>query len=165
MAKGVRFKLKDGTILYPAPYYPIGSIYISTLSTNPATIFGGTWERIKDRFLLACGDSYSNGATGGSATHVHSTADHTLTIAQMPSHTHVQNPHKHTIAYTANQSSSGHPTVTHRGIAELHHVGFIQNTTATNKNTGGGGAHNHGNTGSANGMPPYLAVYVWKRTA
>ena len=37
--------------------YPVGSIYMSTNSTNPSTLFGGTWKQIKDRFLLACGDS------------------------------------------------------------------------------------------------------------
>lgn len=48
--------------------YPIGSIYISTDSTNPAQLFGGIWERIEDRFLLAAGDRYTPGSTGGSTT-------------------------------------------------------------------------------------------------
>ena len=47
--------------------YPVGSIYMSVNSTSPQTLFGGTWEQIKDTFLLASGTSYSNGATGGSA--------------------------------------------------------------------------------------------------
>ena len=45
--------------------YPIGSIYMSVNNTNPSNLFGGTWERIKDRFLLACGDTYTNGSVGG----------------------------------------------------------------------------------------------------
>lgn len=50
--------------------YPIGSIFISTNTTNPSTYFGGTWERIKGRFLLAADDStYKIGSTGGSSTH------------------------------------------------------------------------------------------------
>ena len=49
--------------------YPIGSIYMNTTSVNPNTLFGGTWEQIKDRFLLAAGDLYPNGAIGGEATH------------------------------------------------------------------------------------------------
>ena len=44
--------------------YPIGSIYMSVISTNPATLLGGTWSQLKDRFLLGAGDTYSNGATG-----------------------------------------------------------------------------------------------------
>lgn len=52
-------------------YYPVGKIYISADSTNPATLFGGTWKQIKDRFLLACGSTYKAGTTGGSATSTH----------------------------------------------------------------------------------------------
>ena len=48
--------------------YPVGSIYMSVNSTSPASLFGGTWEQIKDTFLLSAGDTYTAGATGGSAT-------------------------------------------------------------------------------------------------
>lgn len=44
---------------------------MSTVDVDPSTLFGGTWERIKDTFLLAAGDSYSAGSTGGSANHTH----------------------------------------------------------------------------------------------
>ena len=50
--------------------YPIGSIYMSVNETDPSTIFGGQWEQVKDKFLLACGDTYQNGTTGGEATHI-----------------------------------------------------------------------------------------------
>ena len=50
--------------------YPVGAIYISTVSTNPADLFGfGTWEQIKDVFLLSAGTTYTAGSTGGEATH------------------------------------------------------------------------------------------------
>ena len=49
--------------------YPVGSIYISAASTSPATLFGGTWEQIKDTFLLAAGDTYTAGETVGEAEH------------------------------------------------------------------------------------------------
>jgi hypothetical protein len=61
--------------------YPVGSIYISANSTSPANLFGGTWEQIKDRFLLAAGGTYAAGSTGGEATH-------TLTVDEMPNHVH-----------------------------------------------------------------------------
>ena len=61
--------------------YPVGSIYISVNSTNPSVYFGGSWEQIKDRFLLACGDTYNNGIFGGEAKHK-------LTVNEMPSHSH-----------------------------------------------------------------------------
>ena len=62
--------------------YPIGSLYWSSKSTNPASLFGGTWVQIKDKFVLACGDTYKTvGATGGASSV-------TLSISNMPSHTH-----------------------------------------------------------------------------
>lgn len=61
--------------------HPIGSLYWSSQSTDPGTLFGGTWTRIKDKFILAAGDTYTNGATGGTATV-------TLTTNNMPSHSH-----------------------------------------------------------------------------
>lgn len=62
--------------------YPVGSLYWSSKSTNPASLFGGTWVQIKDRFVLACGDTYKTvGATGGALTA-------TLSVSNMPSHNH-----------------------------------------------------------------------------
>ena len=61
--------------------YPIGSIYMSINETNPSTLFCGTWEQIKDTFLLSAGDTYKAGNKGGEA-------EHTLTIEEMPSHNH-----------------------------------------------------------------------------
>lgn len=61
--------------------YPTGSIYQTTSSTNPQVLFGGSWSRITDRFLIGCGNTYSNGKTGGETTH-------TLTINEMPKHDH-----------------------------------------------------------------------------
>ena len=61
--------------------YPVGSIYLSVNETDPTDIFGGKWERLKDVFLLASGDVFAAGATGGEA-------EVTLTVEQMPKHTH-----------------------------------------------------------------------------
>ena len=145
--------------------YPIGSIYMSVNSTNPSELFGGTWERIQDRFILASGSTYSNGSTGGSATV-------TLTKDEMPSHTHVQNAHSHTPSsvganwvpntqsVTRSQfsaTSSGNKYSLSTGSRDDWKWAGTSSTTATNQNTGGGQAHNN--------MPPYLAVYGWKRTA
>lgn len=69
--------------------HPIGSLYWSSKDTNPSTLFGGTWTPIKDKFVLAAGDTYANGATGGAATV-------TLTTQQIPSHTHTGPSHTHT---------------------------------------------------------------------
>ena len=61
--------------------YPVGSLYWSSNNTDPGTLFGGTWQQIKDMFVLAAGDSYSVNSTGGEKTH-------TLTIDEIPSHDH-----------------------------------------------------------------------------
>ena len=61
--------------------YPVGSIYMSVNATDPGTLFGGVWQRIKERFLLASGDTHGAGSTGGEF-------EHTLTVEEMPSHSH-----------------------------------------------------------------------------
>ena len=61
--------------------YPVGSIYMSVNATDPARLFGGTWERIKERFLLGAGDTHTAGSTGGEF-------EHKLTVDEMPKHTH-----------------------------------------------------------------------------
>lgn len=117
--------------------FPVGYIYLSVNNTNPGTFLGGTWAQIKDRFLLAAGDTYTNGATGGEATH-------TLTETEMPSHTH---------EYTTNNRGSGSNQAGRAYYGTNGGSTWQIQTTAT----GGGGAHNN--------MPPYLVVYMWKRTA
>ena len=59
----------------------MGAVYLSASATDPATLFGGTWERIQDRFLLCAGTTYAAGSTGGEASHK-------LTVGEMPSHSH-----------------------------------------------------------------------------
>lgn len=136
MSKAIKFKNKNNEEIYPCPFYPVGSIYISVDSTNPSKYFGGGWTQIKDRFLIGCGGKYSNGNTGGEETH-------TLTIEEMPSHNHQQRV----------QNASGY------GGADGQEAG-----------TGWGGAYhyanwsqNAGGNKSHNNMPPYLAVYMWRR--
>lgn len=121
--------------------YPVGAIYISCNSTGPATLFGGTWEQIQGRFLLASSESYPAGSTGGETTH-------TLTVSEMPSHNHTLN-----ASYSSAGSSS---SVEGKMLAGDDNNGWIWNYSVTG-NTGDGAAHNN--------MPPYLAVYMWWRTA
>lgn len=129
--------------------YPIGAIYMSVDSTSPQILFGGSWEQIQDSFLLASGSTYAAGTTGGESTHAHSTQNHTLTIEEMPSHTH---------GYRDANDDSG---------ADIwcYLNGYRKGSTNYVDNTGGGQPHNHGDTGQASNLPPYLSVYVWKRTA
>lgn len=82
MTTASKIKVKDGSAFQSLLdiCYPVGSIYQSTKSTNPGTFLGGTWTQLKDRFLLGAG-SKAAGATGGEE-------NHTLTVAEMPSHNH-----------------------------------------------------------------------------
>ena len=141
--------------------YPIGSIYMSVNSTSPQILFGGTWEQIKDTFLLSSGDTYNNGTTGGSAD------------AVVVSHTHTQQSHSHTnsdgnfvtsdvaganntrVNYSANGNRMVDGITTTSSI--FHHRPATSDTTAINNATGV--------DGTGKNMPPYLVVNVWKRTA
>lgn len=152
-------------------WFPIGSIYISVNTTNPGTIFGGTWERIKDKFMLCSGDTYSNGSTGGSATHLHGTTAIALTVAQLPSHTHQgkigynQSGYGYeTRSWEAYLSSIASPIASTSGSnGELTNINT--RSLAPTSATGSGATHSHGDTTSASTLPPYLAVTVWKRVA
>lgn len=214
--------------------YPVGAIYMSVNSVSPATLFGGTWSRISDRFLLAAGSSYSAGSTGGEASHALTTAElpaHTHTVGahshglnahthSIGAHSHGLNSHTHSIpALSGTAASNGAHThdivprnsdgilftqegkVTQGGAttvpvtwgggayaksngAHTHSVttnasttgaasGSTANSAAFNSgaasgNTANSAAFNSGSTGSGtahNNMPPYLAVYMWQRTA
>ena len=149
--------LKKATVI--DVIYPVGSIYMSMVDTDPATLFGvGTWERISQgRMLLGADDStYEAGATGGEATH-------TLTDNEMPAHRHsgttdMNGNHSHEVNRTGSKYGSG--TLIHAGGKD----GTVNtsengnhNHTFTTTNSGGGAAHNN--------MPPYLVCYIWQRTA
>ena len=157
--------------------YPVGSIYMSVNDVNPATLFGGEWEQIKDKFLLSAGDTYSNASTGGSADAVVVKHNHT----QNP-HNHTQNAHNHTANADGTQSFLTAPTgsswneIAGSNISGsgYHYVAtqdksnynvWVSQTanktatnqaqTATNKEAG--------EDGTGKNLPPYLAVNVWKR--
>jgi microcystin-dependent protein len=108
-------------------------------NTSPASLFGGTWEQLKDRFLLGAGNSYAVNATGGEATH-------TLTVNEMPSHNHV---------YNGWAMSAGN----------VASAAFVLAKPYDGKNNFGDGVQNTGGSAPHNNMPPYLAVYMWKRIA
>ena len=114
--------------------YPVGSLYLTTSSVDPQSLFGGRWEQLKDRFLLAAGDTYLPGATGGEARV-------RLTAGQMPVHSH---------------RLSCREIVVDQGT-ELSVTVLEGDDSAVTTAAGGGGEHNN--------LPPYLAVYVWKRIA
>ena len=146
--------------------YPVGSIYMTVGTTSPAVLFGGTWVQIKDCFLLSAGDTYSNGSTGGSATHTpQGTVDnHTLTVAEIPYHYHAtQQPTRDSGSATDDSGQSVNVVTVASGQTSWQ--SGVQLNPVTHE-AEGDNPHNHGFTGTAgNYMPPYLTVNVWKRTA
>lgn len=149
--------------------YPIGSIYMAVNSTNPQTIFGGTWERIQDRFLIGAGNSYALGSTGGASTV-------SLGVNNIPSHNHTfsgttdgNGTHSHTgntlelrqtnsYNYSNDAARPITSSASHYGLQITNDAGWHQHSySGTTSSTGSGAAHNN--------MPPYIAVYIWKRTA
>ena len=148
-------QLGESAFLTAQGAYPVGSIYLSVNDTDPATLFGGTWERISQgRFLLGAGSnaanstdywgSYPAGSTNFPAGETSGEARHTLTINEMPKHNNgIDN---------YNTSGSATPFFTVQSQAKKGYGGNIQTMYA-------GGSQPHNN------MPPYLVVYMWKRTA
>ena len=162
---GIQFKDKNGNKYYPNPF-PIGSIYLSVENVNPSRYFGGTWVQISGGFIYGVQNSISNSSITGTSTggpsnnktgnsSKSSTDGHTLTIAEIPSHSHVL-----WMAWEAGRSWGGNWTYN----ADKSGGSHVTNAT------GGDGAHSHGmaHTHSLNSHThaiPYFGVFVWKRTA
>lgn len=135
LSQEVQNKLNAGANINFDKIYPVGSIYMSVNSINPSELFGGTWEQLKDRFLLGAGDTYSAGSTAGEAAH-------TLTVDEIPAHNHTYRDY----------IDSGRTGDFYLGTAYAYD--YVNTETSS---IGGGQAHNN--------MPPYLVVYMWQRTA
>lgn len=173
----------SGNVNVTLSAYPIGSIYMSTNSTDPGTLFGGTWQALNEgRVLIGAGAPHPAGETGGEETHM-------LTTREMPSHSHSgstdsagshshsgsttsSGDHKHSIVYGSGEQFSSTPQYgnyssdisiidTPSAGSHSHSVSIDSNGshshTVTINSTGDGQAHNN--------MQPYLSVYMWKRTA
>lgn len=152
-ARNVYSERPDGTMLSIVDLiYPVGSVYISVNSADPGTLFGGTWQQIKDRFLLSAGDTYTAGNTGGSADavvvkHLHqpSTGDGfnaymSGTVERVRLGTSTASSARYAIVGKKNASSADASGLRYAGSTDYA-----------------------GSNGEGKNMPPYLAVYVWQR--
>ena len=162
--------LKDYISSIAGSMYPVGSIYMSVIPTNPSAYFGGTWTswgtgRVPVGVDASDTDFATAEKTGGASTV-------TLTAKQMPAHTHAKgtlaadsggaHKHKLNLTKTAWGASSGNKVV----------VDSTDYTAMDNRNTASGGAHEHtisGATASAgsgnahSNLQPYITCYMWKR--
>lgn len=130
--------------------YPVGSIYMSTASTSPATLFGGTWTALPNRFLVGVGSDYDVGNTGGEA-------EHTLTDSELPVETGSFNVRAWTTGAMAYSETGNFAITTADAAGNAASGGSSVSARTVTYSFGGGQAHNN--------LPPYLAVYMWERTA
>lgn len=132
--------------------YPVGSIYMSVNSTNPANLFGGTWEQIQGKFLFGMNSSYPAGSTGGEITHK-------LKWNEMPGHYHEG------LYYSYHDTKN---LITLNDGSVSYHIPWGSSDYAGGYGAGNGAKElitgTAGNGEAHNNMPPYLSVYIWKRT-
>ena len=141
--------------------YPVGAIFQSTYNTSPASLFGGSWESLRDRFLVGAGNTYEAGNIGGEAYHV-------LTNPELPTHHHYFANTSYTIGnggtgYEGNMNLviGGHEDYIvcfKNGPLGKPNAAFV---AATQQDHTLGAGDNAGH----NNMPPYYAVYMWRRYA
>lgn len=151
--------------------YPVGTIYVSAENVSPASLFGGTWTPLYDRFLIGAGSGYSKGATGGykaTQAHTHSIPEQTVTSTGAGGHNH-----KYYLppSWSFKIGTGTKNTVTDEvgsGLSDERTTSWVDNhthsitTPATTSGSFGGGAAASATDGN---MPPYLAVYMWQKTA
>lgn len=132
--------------------YPVNSIYMSTSSTDPKNIFGGTWTKITDRFLIGAGNSYSAGGTGGGTS-----------SSGYGSHSHTANSaggHGHSFYWGSGSAWNG-------WLSTVESVGWRDHYNTSAGGVADVGGHTHSTTSSGSSfsiMPPYYGVYIWRRT-
>ncbi len=147
-----RYDASDGSFYVTTPFtdpateqWPVGSVFTSTVSTNPAAAIGyGTWTAFGEGRVLI-GNGTGNDGTESQAFSGGSTAgkyNHTLLTAEMPAHTHTGD-----MRVDGNSPGNGAPEEGDNATSG----------SFTTDSTGGGGAHNN--------IQPYIVVYMWERTA
>ena len=166
-----RWKINDQEITFDT-IYPIGAIYMSMNSIDPGTLFGGAWEQITGRFLLACDATYEAGNTGGSSTvslqvenlpshshsvgaHAHGLNGHTHTSA---AHTHGLNGHTHGVGSYSAASNGAHThnfnsPISHDwyGGGSVAHPSFENYAGKNNYYAASAGSHGHSISGTSGG--------------
>lgn len=124
--------------------YPIGSIYISTNATSPATLFGGNWDEIHGAFLFANSALHKAGEIGGEEEHV-------LKEKEIPVHYHDE--------YVGNDGGDGSVPEGYYGFTSIAYTSKNTYWAKGSKTSEAGGGQAHNN------MPPYLSVYMWERVS
>lgn len=153
----------------PGRMRPVGSIYLSLDPTDPSKLFGGTWKRIEDVFLLAAGSIYSAGSTGGSADavvveHSHEQAEHAHSPVDGEQYGFMEYRDNGTVSRSrVKMDSSGRYAIvgtSGANSASESNIDYSRHTDSLSPKI-----DSSGESGIGKNMPPYLAVYVWQRIA
>lgn len=139
--------------------WPVGSIYMSLQATSPATLFGGTWERVANGRMLIGADSasYPAGSTGGEAIHYLTRDELPYVDGKLISHSSEQIAEKASQWYGATGVFSASETFNGYAPARNKEGDNATSIRSIVFRIGGGQPHNN--------IPPYLSVYMWRRTA
>ena len=140
--RAVYLKDKNGNKLVSVTYYRVGDLFLTTIATNPSSYLGGTWELFGPGRCLVCIDisqSEFNSVkkTGGEKKH-------TLTVNEMPSHSHSLKYSDSDTGFGGNYLTAGKKSAYETSVVSIN-------------NTGGGQPHNN--------LQPFITCYVWIRTA
>ena len=162
--------VRDNILAMDDRFYPVGTVYISVVSTNPATLLGfGTWERIAEGKMLVGLDSSDTDfdtveETGGSKTKdISHTHTYSNTTSSDGAHTHT---------YSGTTSAASNTYYSNAGDENVP-TPYYTHTHTFSGTTSSNGAHTHtssgttavGGSGTQDVMNPYYVVYIWKRTA
>lgn len=126
--------------------YPVGAIYMSVDPTSPSALFGGNWEALEGRFLIGADKIYSAGAMGGSAAHTHASGGLFALISTAGANSAIRFQVKTVAGHYRNRG-----ILVPDGVKDEAESFFSDATDV------------RGTTAEASNMPPYLAVYMWKR--
>jgi hypothetical protein len=142
--------------------YPVGSYYVSETATSPATLFGGTWLRVKGRVVVGLDELDTSfdvaGETGGhKSMQAH---NHTGAVTGVGDHVHG----------VINSGTGGQAVVGSSSRRFTNGTGdFAPNASVFGASIQGGGGHNHGvytdGSGDSGNLQPFVVAYMWKRTA
>ena len=162
--------------------YPVGAIYMSMSPTSPALLFGGYWEQLQDKFLVGAGGTYAVNDTGGNTTHTHSFS-HTHGVPGV-AHTHgANNTHNGTmyaamspsgtnglryltqtgISYTPNERKADGGAGYTYSTKQTEGIQVMGKTASATPSATTTNSQSTTTTGSGSSLPPYVAVYMWKR--
>lgn len=133
--------------------HPVGSIFLSTDGTEPAELYGGTWERIEGKFIMGASDTYPAGSTGGEA-------EHTLTEGELPNITG-------TFGFQSNGVTEGivNEATGVFSLAQITSGGFQPNNRTDESDCSRRVKMSFGSNSPHNNIPPYYSMYIWRRVA